>query len=104
MSDDLVRRWDVFVYLTEYYNHRTELQHDCLKQALSRVPSAEPERKTGKWEVHNILDYEQRPTGRKVGRGPFCGRLTGDFRTVIESNRELTNLCPNCGAEMGGTT
>ena len=42
---DLIDRQAVFEILTDYYHHRTDMQHDALKGALSRVPSAEPERK-----------------------------------------------------------
>jgi hypothetical protein len=37
---DLIDRHDAYVFLTEYYNHRTEAQHKNLKEALSRVPEA----------------------------------------------------------------
>ena len=58
--------------------------------------------KHGEWLVLNILDYAQRPTGRKVGNCPFCGYLTGEFRRLLEAHHELTNYCPNCGAKMEG--
>ena len=64
--------------------------------------SAQPERKKGKWKVWNILDYAQRPTGRRVGECPFCGYLTGEFRLLLECSHELTNFCSNCGADMRG--
>ena len=64
--------------------------------------SAQPERKKGKWKVWNILDYAQRPTGRRVGECPFCGYLTGEFMRLPESRHELTNFCSNCGADMRG--
>lgn len=57
-------------------------------------------RKRGKWKVCNILDYAQRHTGRMVGKCPFCGYLTDEFRKMFESHHMLTNFCPNCGAEM----
>lgn len=77
----------------------------CLWEVLIKIddaPTADViERKKGKWEVHNILDYPaERMTGRKVGKCPFCGFLSGEFRTLFERNRELTNFCSNCGAEM----
>ena len=61
------------------------------------------ERKRGKWEVHNILDYAQRPTGRKVGKCPFCGYLTDEFMSRVDYYHKLTHFCPNCGAEMEGS-
>ena len=40
---DLINRDDAYEILTEYYHHRTEIQHKNLREALSRVPSAQPE-------------------------------------------------------------
>lgn len=58
--------------------------------------------KKGKWEVCDILDYAQRPSGRKILRCPFCGYLTGEFRSMVDYYHKLTHFCPNCGAEMEG--
>ena len=38
---DLIERRAAYIFLTEYYNHRTELQHKNLEEALSRVPTAD---------------------------------------------------------------
>ena len=62
----------------------------------------EPERKTGKWKVYNVLDYAQRPTGKKILRCPFCKYMTGEFRSRVDYYHKLTNFCPNCGAKMDG--
>lgn len=69
-------------------------------EELKNLSPAQPEREKGKWEVCNILDYAQRPTGRRVGRCPYCGHLTDEFRKIVESSKKLTNFCPNCGADM----
>ena len=37
---DLIERRMAYIFLTEYYNHRTEIQHRSLREALSRVPEA----------------------------------------------------------------
>ena len=42
---DFIDRQDVYEILTEYYHHHTDIQHDALREALSRVPSANPEQK-----------------------------------------------------------
>lgn len=54
----------------------------------------------GRWEVCNILDYAQRPSGRKILRCSLCGYLTNDFRSMVDYSHELTNYCPMCGARM----
>ncbi len=33
---------DVYKTLTAYYHHRTDAQHAALREALSRVPAADP--------------------------------------------------------------
>lgn len=33
---------EVYKILTEYYHHRTDMQHIALKEALDRVPTIEP--------------------------------------------------------------
>ena len=38
---DLIDRETAYKVLTEYYHHRTDTQHQALREALSRVPSAE---------------------------------------------------------------
>lgn len=74
-----------------------------ISNSIKALPSVDaPERKAGKWEVHDIRDYAQRPSGRKVLRCPFCGYLTADFRSIVDYNHNLTHFCPNCGAEMLG--
>lgn len=55
-----------------------------------------------KWKIYNVLDYAQRPTGRRFAKCPFCDYLTDDFRTPDQCWKKLTNYCPNCGAEMIG--
>ncbi len=40
MSEDLIRREDAYAVLSEYYHHRTEIQHKALREALDMVPSA----------------------------------------------------------------
>lgn len=41
MKDDLISRQAAYEVLTEYYHHRTDLQHKALKEALERVPAAQ---------------------------------------------------------------
>lgn len=42
MSEDLISKEKAYNVLTEYYHHRTEMQHKALREALDMVPSAEP--------------------------------------------------------------
>ena len=42
---DLIDRQTAYDTLSAYYHHRTPTQHEALRDALSRVPSAQPEQK-----------------------------------------------------------
>lgn len=44
--DDLISRQAAYKTLTEYYHHKTEIQHKALREALERVPNSQPERLT----------------------------------------------------------
>lgn len=56
---------------------------------LSTMPSAEPERKTGRWiPVMN-------------GRGGHCcNRCNGYAPSYMNGDEHLSDFCPNCGANM----
>lgn len=41
MSEDLISREKAYKVLTEYYHHKTEMQHKALREALNMVPSAD---------------------------------------------------------------
>lgn len=41
--DDLISRQATYDTLTDYYHHTTDIQHKALCDALSRVPSAQPD-------------------------------------------------------------
>ena len=59
-----------------------------VKRILVDLPSAQPERKTGRW----IYDNEAYPGGNP------CGHY--DCDQCGESVPHKTNFCPNCGAKM----
>lgn len=42
--DDLISRQAAYDTLTEYYHHRTDAQHEALRDALNRVPAAQQEK------------------------------------------------------------
>ena len=63
---------------------------DVIVDELENLPSAEPERKTGKW-VNNINDM---PICNQ------CGYMTPYDRAI--DDYEYGNYCPNCGAKMEG--
>lgn len=109
MSEDLISREKAYEVLTDYYHHRTEMQHKALRKALDMVPSAdidlsdysdrlwrnayeqgkadaEAERKIGKW-VYNS------PVTMKCDQ---CGYVIADWKW------NESKFCANCGADMRG--
>ena len=69
-------------------------------EALQALPSAQPERKRGKWEML------QMPISPPVYKCSVCGSHALQSMTGCLMNRHyeanLTNYCPNCGADMRG--
>lgn len=59
---------------------------------VEKIPSAEPERKKGKW-IHDGRDF---PHGVDWIHCSVCGKKG------INVPADLTSFCPNCGADMRG--
>ena len=59
---------------------------------IEHAPTIEPERKTGKW-IHDGYDF---PHGVDWIHCSVCGKCG------INVPADLTNFCPNCGADMRG--
>ena len=81
---DLIDRRTAYEVLTAYYHHSTETQHNALREALNKVPSAEHK---GHWmkKWHTVFKEEL----------PCCSECNNfmAFRW---------DYCPNCGARMDG--
>ena len=69
----------------EYGRIDTSKAIDCLK----KLPSVEPERKTGKWIVYEDCEGKTRTCTCNL-----CGYETGEYTWVNP------NYCENCGAKM----
>ena len=86
----LVDADEVYKVLTDYYHHKTETQHEALKEALSKVPTVDAEPvKHGHWKRTDILFCRQNAV-----RCSCCGHLTPTYGKVLDS------FCRFCGAEM----
>lgn len=81
---DLIDRQAAYEALTDYYHHKTDIQHAALHEALNKVPSAE---RCGEW-------IQKSTGGESFYTCSRCG--------FIAWEHEDTNYCPNCGADMGG--
>lgn len=103
MSEDLIRKQDAYAVLTEYYHHRTEIQHKALREALGRVPSADvPERNVGKWTEKEVIHAEEAKNVIEEWqscRCSVCGRYhTQPYMYFFDE----PHFCSWCGAKMKG--
>lgn len=108
MNNDLIRRQDAIDSLEE---ERCPCESDYDKGYLSMLdkaiwiiqqwlPSAQPERKRGRWKRHNT--YRGDDTSGYVDpdwRCSECGKRANINEYFMY---DLTDFCPNCGADMRG--
>lgn len=67
---DLISREAAYDTLSEYYHHRTDIQHKGLREALDLVPSAQPERIRGRWSgFYSEPNDDTRIYGEKLMEG-----------------------------------
>lgn len=83
----------------------TEEEIKNLKQKIADspivlLPSAQPERETGKWERHNT--YHGDDTSGSVDPDWRCSECGGRANINEWFMYDLTDFCPNCGADMRG--
>ena len=77
---DYIDRQAAYEALTDYYHHRTEIQHAALHDALNKVPTAR-----GRWEY---VDY-----------GGVGNWHCSACRAI---SPKKYNFCPACGRDMRG--
>lgn len=86
MSDDLIRRQDAVSRMSDLI---CELKSERLPtwdevyNAMSDLPSIQPEQKTGRWLINSDGYY------------PYCSICKNE-----PQGRIMTDYCPNCGAKM----
>ena len=84
----------------EYKEHHKQMQEmmgvvDNWIDKLSDLPSAQPERKTGKWIGTEFDGYADGNPVYYEWKCSSCG-------CVVEDEEPTWNFCPNCGAFMKG--
>ena len=99
MSKDTIYREDAILAMANALWH---YPNDCYKNlnvyefakalaelGLRSLPSAQPERKKGKWEITNL---------GAVGTFASCS----ECKRVVKHKAPFYNYCPHCGADMRG--
>lgn len=88
MCSDLISRQDVL-----------DAVNDCgiCIQKILDIPSAEPERKTGKWEVQPSTGEDRPFIWWKCSE---CGHVI--FSETERDRKEFHAFCGRCGADMRG--
>ena len=91
MSKDTIYRQDainaVCLEIIKITDYPLTLAYEIAEKAIEKLPSAQPERKKGKW---TFLE----PNGFKCSE---CNRYLN-----IACGDVKMNFCPNCGADMRG--
>lgn len=87
MVDDTIYRQAAIDALGDI--HPLDYNAQAYKARIEKLPSAQPERKTGEWLV-NVIRGNRVDEDRKTCS--ICGKT---FR-----NLEIANYCPNCGSMM----
>ena len=102
---------EAYKVLTDYYHHKTEIQHKALKEAIERVPTVDIDAIT---ESHERAGYDRgfrdgyAQATSEVSHGHWEGKPIAGYSTVrcsecgevFMENRGKWNFCPNCGAYM----
>lgn len=90
--EDLISR-QAAIDIASGYCHPTNIAKE-----LAKLPSVQPERKKGKWERHNT--YHGDDTSGFVDPDWRCSECGEQANVNVWSMYDLTNYCPNCGADM----
>ena len=100
---DLIERQDAIDAIKKCRNgsDMPDMWYDgmsCALRCLYKLPSAQPERKRGRW----IYGEDNLGTGRDGWFCSECGHFEmWDYSADMKSAElNLPNYCPNCGADM----
>ena len=102
MKDDLISRQTVIDALVE----RTHMDWEFLKiiypmfEVIDNMSSIQSERKKGKWKRHNT--YHGDDTSGFVDPDWRCSECNKQANINEWLMYDLTDFCPNCGADMRG--
>ena len=91
-----ITRQAAYDVLTEYYHHHTDVQHAALREALSRVPAAEPNlANSGPITCMNAKNMHDRPTDDCVGKENVKPGVF-EFQFLPKVRLEAVTTCEEC--------
>ena len=99
---DLISKLSEQQSITATSNTRTSktVKIPVMDGTTERLPSAQPERKTGKWIPHIEKSREYIGTVLVYVEYDYWFCDTCGYR--VENGQPTYNFCPNCGAKMEG--
>ena len=68
------------------------------RKLIEDAPSAQPERKTGKWKGYNT----DKEGWKRTDGSPVFMTCSECFGAVLNNGSAHWNFCPSCGADMRG--
>lgn len=74
------------------------IRYKMFERILNSMPSVQPERKTGHWERH-VTRHGDDISGFVVHEW-ICSECGGQANVNAWRMYDLTDFCPNCGADM----
>ena len=85
--DDLISRQAAIDAVSNMLRRKFGIGGDLAEITLAELPSAQPERKRGKWKPYRCDMYE-------------CSECGYIYTELTDRHRCGANYCPNCGADM----
>ena len=93
--EDAVSRADV-IDMLEMYPFTEYSEYEAAREVVKRLPSAQPERKNGKWLPDNNSVYEMRFVCSECKESQVVPTIG------FTKYKPIWDFCPNCGARMEG--
>ena len=109
MVGDLISRQAAIEYLMtnmnwydeDGYESDDDYKRECITDLINGVPSAQPERKKGKWIVGTV-EHKYTHEHRDARQCSECGAMYFHYARQEDIEDVVPNFCPNCGADMRG--
>ena len=96
---------EVYKVLTDYYHHRTKIQHEALKEAIEKVPTVD----AVSFEDYRSMEQTVNKLTKAIAdaesvkHGHWITDMSGCWCSVCNEYSDYsTDYCPNCGAKMKG--